>query len=131
MISEQLTSVAVTPVVAIQAPSALWGVRARACAHPAGRTGSGARRARRGAAEPVRNARVELGRLARAQHQVVLAEHEPQLAAEDVQPLVALVHLQVGFAGGPRLVGMTSLYACNPPGRRVSGKNVMPLRVNG
>src|ERR1700704_4052603 len=48
-----------------------------------------------GSPEPVRDAGVELGRLTRSQQKVVLAENNPQLAAQDVQPLVALVHLQM------------------------------------
>ena len=49
-------------------------------------------------AEPVRDAGVELGRLARGEHEVVLAEHQPQPAVEDVEPLVALVGLRLGVA---------------------------------
>lgn len=55
---------------------------------------------RAGSVEPMRQAGVELGCLARLQHEVVLAEHEPQPAAQDVQPLIALMHLQVGFLPG-------------------------------
>ena len=55
---------------------------------------------RAGSPEPVRDAGVELGRLTRSQQKVVLAENNPQLAAQDVQPLVALVHLQVRFLAG-------------------------------
>lgn len=52
---------------------------------------------RRGAgiAEPVRQARVELGRLTPAEDEVALAEDQPELAAEDIEPLVALVGLGV------------------------------------
>src|SRR6202022_4531419 len=43
---------------------------------------------RAGAVEPMRHSRVELGHLARSQHQVVLAKHQPQLATEDIEPLI-------------------------------------------
>src|SRR4051794_33132002 len=54
-------------------------------------------RLRAGAAEPMRSPCVDPGRLARLQHEVVLAEHQPQSAAQDVQPLIPLVHLQLGL----------------------------------
>jgi hypothetical protein len=44
--------------------------------------------------EPVRHARVELGGLTRLQVQVVLAEHQPRPAAQDVEPFIALVRLR-------------------------------------
>src|SRR5437773_1383725 len=43
------------------------------------------------AAEPVRDPGVELGGLARPQHHVLVAEHQAELAVQDVEPLVALV----------------------------------------
>ena len=51
------------------------------------------------AAEPVRYAGVELGRLAGREHQILLAEHEPQPPVQDVEPFVALVDLGLGFLG--------------------------------
>ena len=45
--------------------------------------------------EPVRHARVEFGGLTGVKHQVVRAKHQPKLAAQDVQPFVALVRLMV------------------------------------
>lgn len=47
-------------------------------------------------AEPVRNAGVEFGRLARCEHQILLTENEAQPSVEDVQPFVALVCLRSG-----------------------------------
>lgn len=47
-------------------------------------------------AEPVRNAGVEFGRLARCEHQILLTENEAQRSVEDVQPFVALVCLRSG-----------------------------------
>ena len=52
--------------------------------------------------EPVRPARVEFGGLTRLQDQVVLAEHHPEPAAQDVEPFIALVCLRVGAAPGTR-----------------------------
>jgi hypothetical protein len=48
-----------------------------------------------GAVEPGRDSFNELGRLARAQHLVMLTSHELQLPAEDIQPFIALMHLRV------------------------------------
>ena len=77
-----------------------------------------------GAAEPVRDPGVELCDLAGAQDQVMVGEHQPHPAGEDVQPLVALVRLQLGV----RLdVGITIFQACTPPGCRVSGMTVRPV----
>src|SRR5688500_18465213 len=45
------------------------------------------------AAEPVRDAGVELRGLAGGQHQVLVTEDQAQATAEDVDPLVALVGL--------------------------------------
>jgi hypothetical protein len=56
---------------------------------------------RPGAVEPVR-CRVSNSAASPARStKVVLAEHQPQLAAQDVQPLIALMHLQVRLAPGP------------------------------
>ncbi len=46
-----------------------------------------------GGAEPVRDARVELGGLARLHDEIVLGEPQPQLPGQHVHPLVALVAL--------------------------------------
>ena len=48
------------------------------------------------AAEPVRHPRIELGGLARVQDEVLIAQHEPEPAIQDVEPLVALVGLRLG-----------------------------------
>ena len=58
------------------------------------------------AAEPVRHPGVELGRLPRAELDVLIAEHEPEPAVQDVEPLVALVGLRLGVW---RRTGMISL----------------------
>ncbi len=84
------------------------------------------RRIRAGAAEPVRYPGVELGRLAGSQYQIVLAEHQPEPPAEDIQPLVALVGLRVGCLTGPAgwdhmFVG---LEATGSPGEREHGHPV-------
>src|SRR5947209_18005571 len=50
------------------------------------------------AVEPVRDARIELGCFARAQHQIVVAEDQPQGAAQHIQPLVTLVCLESRLA---------------------------------
>ena len=52
-----------------------------------------------GGSEPVRDLGVELGDFARAHGDVVVGEDQPQLAAQDVQPLVALVGAKIRFAG--------------------------------
>jgi hypothetical protein len=44
-----------------------------------------------GAAEPVRQPGVELGRLARRHGQVVIGQHQPEASRQDVEPFVALV----------------------------------------
>ena len=74
-----------------------------------------------GIAEPVRDVGVELGDLAGGQDEVVLAEQQAQPAGQHVEPLVALVHLLLRRARRPVSGGMICLYACSPPGRRVSG----------
>jgi thioredoxin reductase len=48
--------------------------------------------------EPVRHARIELRDLARAHRDVVLAEDQPHLAREDVQPLVAFVGAELALS---------------------------------
>ena len=50
--------------------------------------------------EPVRRLRVELGGLTGKQDEVMIAEHEPQPPVQDVDPLVALVRLQLGLPPG-------------------------------
>lgn len=47
-----------------------------------------------GAAKPLRHAGVELRGLARPQHQVLLAQNEPQPPGQNVDPLVAFVDLE-------------------------------------
>jgi hypothetical protein len=58
-------------------------------------------RLRRGAAEPVRDASVELGDLAGLHDEVMLGQSQPQLPGQHVHPLVALVDLLFGVAVGP------------------------------
>jgi hypothetical protein len=53
---------------------------------------------RAGGSEPVRGAGVELRGFSGPEDHVALAEHEAQCAVEDVDPVVALVRAQVGFA---------------------------------
>lgn len=57
-------------------------------------------RAVAGAPEPVRVPRVELGRLARAHDDVVLAQDHPQPTRQDVNPLVAAVRAQLRLTLG-------------------------------
>ena len=52
--------------------------------------------------EPVRILGVELGGFARAEHDVVFAEHEAERAGENVEPLVAAVRLEVDFRAPTR-----------------------------
>lgn len=49
-----------------------------------------------GASEPVRHVRVELGCLADAANEVVVAEHEPHRAGKNEQPIVSFVRLGTG-----------------------------------
>src|SRR5919106_185603 len=49
-----------------------------------------------GGAEPVRRPGRELDGLARLDREVIQAEDQPQLAAEDVDPVVSLVYVQLG-----------------------------------
>ena len=63
-----------------------------------------------GGAEPVWHACVELGRLARYEHQILLAEDEPQPSIEDIQPFVALMGLGIGFA--PAAAGRDNEFVC-------------------
>jgi hypothetical protein len=51
-----------------------------------------------GGAEPVRDLRVELGDLAGRHRDVVVTEDQPELAAQDVQPLMALMCPELGLA---------------------------------
>ena len=83
---------------------------------------------RRRAAEPVRDLGVELGDLAGPEHQVLVAEDEPDVAGQDVDPLVAVVGARLGVT---LLVGMTIFQACMPSGCRVSGMTVLPLTRPG
>lgn len=53
-----------------------------------------------GAAKPVRNPSVEFSHFTHLQHYVLVTKHKPTLAAEHVEPLVALVGTQVGLALG-------------------------------
>jgi hypothetical protein len=79
-----------------------------------------------GGAEPVRDAGVELGRLTGREHQVVLAEDDPQSPVEDIEPLVALVRLRLGFpaAAGGRDNQLVGLDAAGPAGQRQHGHAV-------
>ncbi len=54
------------------------------------------------AAEPVRDPRIELGGLARMQDEILIAEHQPQLAVQDVEPLIAFVGLRLGVGTAVR-----------------------------
>src|SRR5207248_2496005 len=54
-----------------------------------------------GAPDPVRNARVELSRFARGEHEVVLPERQPQSPAGDVQPLVPVMRLVMSTPAAP------------------------------
>jgi hypothetical protein len=77
--------------------SPLEALRAKVCPFslPAEETGEfDGLRAR--SAEPVRNAGVEFGRLARCEHQILLTEKEAQPSVENVQRFVALVCLRIG-----------------------------------
>jgi hypothetical protein len=48
-------------------------------------------------AEPVREARIELGNLARPHCDVVLAQNQPHLAGQDVEPLVAVMSAKLAL----------------------------------
>src|SRR5712664_3003081 len=65
-----------------------------------------------GGAEPVRDAGVELGRLAGRERQVVLAEHQAETAVEHVDPLVALVCPRVGIAAPVPAIGGNDQLVC-------------------
>lgn len=73
-------------------------IGAQVCAHPLeAEEDEEFHRSPVGAAQPVRYRRVELGRLARRQRQVAFAGHQPQAAAEHVQPFEAFVGLRGRF----------------------------------
>ena len=71
-----------------------------------------------GRAEPVRCPRVELGDLAGPHDDVVLAQDQPHLAGEHVQPLVARVGPQPAFALG-RDHDLPDRHRARLPGQRV------------
>jgi hypothetical protein len=81
---------------------------------------------RAGVTEPVWYPSVELGRLAGSQHEVVLAEYEPEPPAEDVEPLVTFVGPGVGYVG--RLPGRDHVFegleAARSAAERVDGHPV-------
>src|ERR1700733_4721353 len=70
------------------------------------------------AAEPVRDPGVELGRLARLENDVPVAEHQPEPTIEDVEPVVALVGLQIGLLPAVRDQQLERLHPARPPGER-------------
>lgn len=57
-------------------------------------------RAVAGAAEPVRHPGVELGRLARPQDEIPVAEHHPEPAVQDVEPRCLPVRRAAGRLAG-------------------------------
>lgn len=71
---------------------------------------------------------VELGGLARREADVVLAEHQPQRAVEDVGPVAALVgaRLRFGVVAPGRQHELVGLDAPGAAGRRVSGMTTDP-----
>ena len=85
---------------------------------------------RAGPVEPVRQPRVELGCLARFQHEVVLAKHEAQPAAQDVQPLIALMHLQVRLVEAPARWD-DELVRLQPAGSASQWQNGHPVARSG
>ena len=56
-----------------------------------------------GRAEPVRHPGVELGGFAGREHEVVLAEDDPEPPVEYVEPLVPLMGPRLGFGALTRL----------------------------
>lgn len=56
-------------------------------------------------AEPVWRPGGELGGLARLDRELLVAEQQPQVAGEDVEPVVALVYGQLVGRGAPRCWG--------------------------
>src|SRR5262245_40276687 len=72
-----------------------------------------------GAAEPVRHVSVELGGLPGAQDEVLVAEQQPELAVQDVEPLVALVGLRLGTPAAVRDDQLVGLDAAGPPGKSI------------
>ena len=98
--------------------------------HPFARTSEDAEHfggAVAGAAEPVRHLGVELGCLADTEDQILVTQHEPHPAREDVEPLEALVGARVRLV---LTVGMTIFHAWMPPGR-VRGRTVRPWTRRG
>src|SRR5690606_10074532 len=71
--------------------------------------------------EPVRHPGVELGGLPRRQHHVVLAEHQPQLPGQHVQPLVALVRARLRLLFALRFQHLVRLEAAGLAGERPVG----------
>jgi hypothetical protein len=72
------------------------------------------------AAEPVRYARVELGRFARRERQVVFTQDKPQPPVQDIEPLVAFVDPGIGFCATAAGLDykLVCLDAARPPGQR-------------
>ena len=64
-----------------------------------------------GIAEPVGNAGVELDGLARSEHDVLLPDDQPHPSAQDVHPLVTLVHSWPGPSRVDRKDDLPGLYA--------------------
>lgn len=67
-----------------------------------------------GGPEPVRHLGVELGCFADAEDEVLVAEHEPHLSRQDVQPLEAVVGAWVRLGLGPRDDDLPRLDATRP-----------------
>ena len=80
---------------------------------PGGRRSPGPGRAVDGA-HPVRGPGRELGRLARLEDEVVVAEDEPKAAGDDVEPFVALVGARA--RGAVRSAGKSMWATTRPPG---------------
>ena len=81
-----------------------------------------------GAAEPVRHLGVELGCLADTEDQILVAEHEPHPAGEDVEPLEPVVGARVRLDWRRRDDDLPRLDAAGP-GQRQHGAAVDAARL--
>ncbi len=84
-----------------------------------------------GAAEPVWHAGVELSRFAGGEHEILVAEHQSEPPAQDVNPFVAFMGLRLGDdrladAGNDQLV---CLHATGAAGQRHQGHAVAADRA--
>ncbi len=75
------------------------------------------------AAEPVRDSRIELRRLTRCDHEIVISKHKAELATQDEEPFISLVRLSVrrAWRASSRNDELVGLYSPGSTSKRHHG----------